>query len=173
MIEDEAHDATLVEHTLKDGGFNFSFRRVDTEETFLDELQRFRPSVILSDHGLPAFDGFTALSIAQDKVPDVPFIFVTGSLGEEMAIKALKSGATDFVLKHHLSTLPPAVHRALRQVEFRVQRKHAEEALQTSEERYRSLIELSPDALFVQSEEKIVFINSAGVRLFGATKPSQ
>src|SRR5882672_5940801 len=170
MIEDEAHDATLVEHTLKEGGFNFSFRRVDTEETFLDELGRFRPSVILSDHGLPAFDGFTALSIAQDKVPDVPFIFVTGSLGEEMAIKALKSGATDFVLKHHLATLPPALHRALRQAEFRVQRKHAEEALQTSEERYRSLIELSPDALFVQSEDKIVFINSAGVRLFGATK---
>jgi len=115
MIEDELHDATLVEHTLKEGGFNFAFRRVDTEEGFLKELDKFGPSVILSDHGLPAFDGFSALALAQDKAPDVPFIFVTGSLGEEMAIKALKSGATDFVLKHHLSTLPPAIHRALRQ----------------------------------------------------------
>jgi PAS domain S-box-containing protein len=173
MIEDEAHDATLVEHTLKAGGFDFAFKRVDTEEAFHEELRRFKPSIILSDHGLPAFDGFSALAIAQDKAPDVPFIFVTGSLGEEMAIKALKSGATDFVLKHRLMTLPPALHRALRQAEFRIQRKHAEEALQSSEERYRSLVELSPDALFVQSEERVVFINTAGIKLFGASDSSQ
>jgi PAS domain S-box-containing protein len=129
--------------------------------------------VILSDHGLPAFDGFTALGLAQQRAPDTPFIFVTGSLGEEMAIKALKTGATDFVLKHRLSTLPSAVHRALRQAEFRIQRKQAEEALLTSEERYRSLVELSPDALFVQTEDKVVFINSAGVKLFGASNPSE
>jgi PAS domain S-box-containing protein len=171
MIEDEAHDACLVEHTLKQEGFNFAFRRVETQDGFLRELRRFKPSVILSDHGLPAFDGFTALSLAQEKAPDVPFIFVTGSLGEEMAIKALKSGAADFVLKHRLPTLPSAVHRALRQAEFRVQRRHAEEALHSSEERYRRLVELSPDALFVQVDEKIVFINSAGVRLFAADGP--
>jgi PAS domain S-box-containing protein len=173
MIEDEVHDAALVEHTLKDGGFNFSFKRVDTEAGFLDELLHFEPSVILSDHGLPAFDGFAALAIARSKAPDVPFIFVTGSLGEEMAIKALKSGASDFVLKHRLMTLPPALHRALRQAEFRVLRKQAEEALQSSEERYRTLVEISPDAFFVQSEDKIVFINSAGVKMFGARRPEQ
>ena len=64
MIEDEARDAMLVEHTLKAGGFDFSFKRVDTEPTFQEELKRFKPSVILSDHGLPAFDGFAALAIA-------------------------------------------------------------------------------------------------------------
>src|ERR1051325_7637539 len=170
MIEDEARDAELAEHTLRQGGFDFSFKRVDTEDAFLHEIEHFRPSVILSDHGLPAFDGFSALHLAREKCPEVPFIFVTGSLGEEMAIKALKSGATDFVLKHHLATLPPAVHRALRQADLRVKRKQAEEALQTSAERYRSLVELSPDALFVQSDERIVFINSAGVKLLGATK---
>jgi PAS domain S-box-containing protein len=169
MLEDETRDADLVRHTLKEGGFDFAFRRVETESEFVRELKEFQPNVILSDHGLPQFDGFTALSIAKARSPDVPFIFVTGSLGEEMAIKALKSGAADFVLKHHLTTLPPALHRALRQVEFRVQRRRAEEALQSSEERYRSLVELSPDALFVQGDGKIVFINSAGVRLFGAT----
>jgi len=173
MVEDEAHDAALVEHSLKEGGFNFSIKRVDNEAGYLKELDHFRPSVILSDHGLPAFDGFTALSIAKRKAPDVPFIFVTGSLGEEMTIQALKSGATDFVLKHRLSTLPPAIHRALRQAEFRQQRRKAEEALLTSEERYRTLVELSPDALFVQIEERIVFINSAGVKLFGAANPEQ
>ena len=173
MIEDVVHDATLVEHTLKESGFVFRFKRVDTEQDFLRELERFQPAVILSDHGLPAFDGFTALSLAQKQAPDVPFIFVTGSLGEEMTIKALKSGATDFILKHRLSTLAPAIHRALRQVEFRVQRKKAEEALLSSEERYRSLVELSPDALFVEADERIVFINSAGARLLGAPDAEQ
>jgi len=170
MIEDEARDAELAEHTLRQGGFEFSFKRVDTEDGFLREISEFRPNVILSDHGLPAFDGFSALTLAQQKCPDVPFIFVTGSLGEEMAIKALKSGATDFVLKHHLSTLPPALHRALNQAEFQLQRKRAEEALLVSEERYRSLVELSPDALFVQIDDKIVFINTSGVRLLGAQR---
>jgi PAS domain S-box-containing protein len=173
MIEDEVSDATLVEHTLKQGGFEFDFRRVDTEQEFLRELEGFQPSVILSDHGLPAFDGFSALSLAQKKAPEVPFIFVTGSLGEEMTIKALKSGATDFVLKHRLASLPPAVHRALRQAEFRLQRRQAEEALLSSEERYRSLVELSPDALFVLIEDLLVFVNSAGVRLLGAANPEQ
>ena len=108
MIEDEARDAALVEHALKEDGFDFTFLRVESEPDFLRELDRFQPSLILSDHGLPSFDGFAALSIAQEKAPDTPFIFVTGSLGEEMAIKALKTGATDFVLKHRLATLPPA-----------------------------------------------------------------
>lgn len=173
MVEDEVHDATLVEHTLKEGGFDFSFKRVDNEPEFLEQIETFQPSVILSDHGLPAFDGFSALSLAQQKAPDVPFIFVTGSLGEEMTIKALKSGATDFVLKHRLGSLPPAVHRALRQAEFRLQRKQAEDALLSSEERYRSLVELSPDALLVLIEDRIVFVNSAAVKLFGAANPEQ
>ena len=166
-------DATLVEHTLKDGGFDFVFKRVDNEAEFLEELSGFGPSVILSDHGLPTFDGFSALSLAQQQAPEVPFIFVTGSLGEEMTINALKSGATDFILKHRLSTLPAAIHRALRQVEFRVQRRKAEQALLSSEERYRSLVELSPDALFVEIEDHVVFINSAGVKLLGAASPDQ
>jgi PAS domain S-box-containing protein len=168
MVEDEARDATLVQHTLRQGGFHFAFKRVDTVQGFLRELREFHPSVILSDHGLPEFDGFAALSMAREKAPEVPFIFVTGSLGEEMTIKALKSGATDFILKHQLSALPPAVHRALRQAEFQAERREAERALQSSEERYRSLVELSPDALFVVIDNRIVFVNSAGVKLFGA-----
>src|SRR5437868_2878159 len=167
MIEDEAHDAELAQHQLRQGGFEFMFRRVDTKDDFLRQIQQFEPTIILSDHGLPAFDGFSALHLAQEKCPNVPFIFVTGSLGEEMAINALKSGAADFVLKNRLSALPPAVHRALDQAESRQQRQRAEEELQSSEERYRRLVELSPDALFVQSDDKIVFINTAGVKLLG------
>lgn len=170
MVEDEARDATLVQHTLKQGGFDFAFKRVDTLKDFLNQLEEFHPSVILSDHGLPEFDGFQALSIVQERAPDVPFIFVTGSLGEEMTIKALKSGATDFVLKHQLGSLPPAVHRALRQAEYQAERRQAQQALQSSEERYRSLVELSPDALVVVIDGQIVFVNSSGLKLFGAVR---
>ncbi len=173
MIEDEERDAVLVEHTLKNNGFVITAKRVESESEYRRELEQFQPAVILSDHGLPAFDGFAALSIAQKTLPDVPFIFVTGSLGEEMTIKALKSGATDFVLKHQLAALPPAIHRALRLAQFRVERRKAEAALHSSEENYRSLIELSPDALFVVSrEQQIVFVNTAGVRLFGGETAS-
>jgi len=139
MVEDEARDATLVEHTLKHGGFDFCLRRVETKGAFLQELNGFRPSVILCDHGLSTFNGFTALSLAQKQAPEIPFIFVTGSLGEEMTIKALKSGATDFILKHRLESLPSAVHRALRQTEFRRQQRKAEEAQKQANEEIRRL----------------------------------
>jgi signal transduction histidine kinase len=129
MVEDELRDAQLVEHALKQGGVECCFRRVDTKETFLRQLKQFQPAVILSDHGLPEFDGFSALALAVEYAPDTPFIFVTGSLGEEATIQALKSGAADFVLKHRLQTLPPAVLRALRQAEFRSKRRHADEEI--------------------------------------------
>src|ERR1051325_11551350 len=145
MVEDEARDASLVEHTLKAGGFEFCFKRVETKPSFLDELEHFRPSVILSDHGLPQFDGFSALEIARKNAPEVPFIFVTGSLGEEMTIKALKSGAADYVLKHQLANLAPAVHRALRQAEERAKRREAETALRRSEERFHLLLQSVKD----------------------------
>lgn len=113
MVEDESRDFRLVEQTLKEAGLEFSMKRVDSEPCFIDALGTYRPSVILSDHGLPAFNGFAALAIAQERAPEIPFIFVTGSLGEEATIKALKNGATDFVLKHRLNSLAPAVRRAL------------------------------------------------------------
>jgi signal transduction histidine kinase len=129
MVEDEAGDAQLVEHELSKAGFHFVFKRVDSELAFMQELNEFRPTVILSDHGLPTFDGFSALSIAQGQCPDVPFIFVTGSLGEEMTAMALKKGAADFVLKHRLMSLGPAVHRALRESQVRRQRHLAEQQI--------------------------------------------
>jgi signal transduction histidine kinase len=126
MVEDEVGDAQLAEQVLRRSGFDFAFKVVDSKSAFVKELKDFRPSVILSDHGLCAFDGFSALAIARGQCPEVPFIFVTGSLGEEMATKALKSGASDFILKHRMAALPPALHRALRETHSQLQRKKAE-----------------------------------------------
>jgi CheY-like chemotaxis protein len=126
MIEDVAADAGLIDHELHRAGWICHLKQVQTKEAFLRELHQHAPDVILSDHGLPAFDGFTALAIARMECPDTPFIFVTGSLGEEVAIETFESGATDYVLKNHLANLVPAIQRALREAEERIRRRQAE-----------------------------------------------
>ncbi len=126
LIEDDANDAILLGRELRRAGIPFRAQRVENREDFLRELEAELPDVILSDHGLPQFDGFSALAIAKEKCPDVPFLFVTGSLGEEMIIETLRRGATDYVLKHRLSKLVPAVERAMREAEERRRRKTAE-----------------------------------------------
>jgi PAS domain S-box-containing protein len=140
VLEDVPADVVLINHELRRGGLDFSAQRVETREEFLRELEKNPPDVILSDHGLPGFDGFTALALARDKCPETPFIFVTGSMGEELAIDSLRSGATDYVLKTRMSNLVPAVQRALHLAEERVKRRNAEKELRESEERFRTLV---------------------------------
>src|SRR6266478_7866188 len=140
MLEDDNADAELTRFTLRKGGLHFSMSRVETKEEFVEALdQHHRPTLILSDYSLPGFDGQAALGIAREKSPDTPFIFVTGTMGEEVAIETLKSGATDYVLKTRLSRLVPAVHRALREAHERAQRRRAEEQLRQSHEQLRAL----------------------------------
>src|SRR5438445_2149407 len=139
MLEDDNADAELTRFTLRKGGLHFSMDRVETEEEFVNALEHHRPTLILSDYSLPGFDGQAALGIAREKSPDTPFIFVTGTMGEEVAIETLKSGATDYVLKTRLSRLIPAVHRALREAQERSQRRRAEEQLRQSHQQLRAL----------------------------------
>ncbi len=140
-VEDSPADVVLLNHVLRRGGLKFRSKRVDNRQTFLQEIKENPPDVILSDRGLPSFDGFAALALARDKCPDVPFIFVTGSLGERKAIETLKSGATDYVLKDELDRLVPAVSRALREVEERAALRENQRQLRESEERFRLLVE--------------------------------
>ncbi|MBI3885800.1 MAG: PAS domain S-box protein [Opitutae bacterium] len=141
IIEDVSADVVLINHELRRGGLAFRSKRIGTKDEFLEELRHGPPDLILSDHGLPEFDGFSALAIAQNECPEVPFVFVTGSMGEEVAIDSLKGGATDYVLKNRLSGLLPAVTRALRLADERRLRLAAEHALSQSEDHFRSLVE--------------------------------
>ena len=113
LVEDNPADAELELRELKRAGLRLEHRVVDTEQAFRGELTAAVPEVILSDFSMPQFDGMQALALARELAPDVPFIFVSGTIGEEYAIRALKNGATDYVLKTNLLRLPAAVERAL------------------------------------------------------------
>lgn len=139
LLEDSATDADLVRHALNQGGFSYQLGCVDNRTDFLRQVERQRPDLILSDFSLLTIDGYQALALAQKYCPDAPFIFVTGTLGEEVAIETLKKGATDYVLKHRLARLVPSIQRALREARERSERKRAEAQLRESHEQLRSL----------------------------------
>src|SRR5256885_1232476 len=139
MLEDNPMDAELSKHTLRRGGVHFTSLRTDNEQDFIRAIEKDAPDLILSDYALPGFDGYAALEIAKQMCPETPFIFVTGTMGEEVAIETLKNGATDYVLKHRLSRLVPSVHRALREAQERKERRRAEDQLRQSHEQLRAL----------------------------------
>jgi len=139
MVEDDAADAELTKFALRKGGLNFSITRVETRDEYVRQLEQHPPALILSDYTLPGFNGQDALEIALQKCPETPFVFVTGTMGEEVAIETLKSGATDYVLKTRLTRLVPAVTRALREAAQRADHRRAEEQLRESHEQLRAL----------------------------------
>ena len=141
LLEDDTADAELQARALTAAGFDCAWERVDNERAFSASLDAGAYDVILSDYRLPSFNGLRALQILRERDLDVPFILVSGALGEEAAIESLKLGATDYVLKGRLDRLPAVIRRALRDTEERRQRARAEAALRESEERYRSLVE--------------------------------
>jgi diguanylate cyclase (GGDEF)-like protein len=146
MVEDSDPDAELVARNLAKAGLDVAIHRVETESDFVRALQTIEPDVILSDFSLPQFDGLRALDIAVEHAPETPFIFVSGTIGEERAIDALRRGATDYVLKTNLSRLPAAVERSLREVSLKaakaksdLQRRDQEIRLQRLTRTYRML----------------------------------
>src|ERR1700726_3382621 len=132
-LEDDPKDADLVQETLASDGIACHLTRVETEADFVASLEQGDFDLILADYTLPSFDGLSALKIAQQHWPHLPLIFVSGALGEEVAIEALKIGATDYVLKTRLFRIVPSVQRALREAEERTDLSRAEEALRRSE----------------------------------------
>ena len=133
IVEDLPADAELAAFELERAGMEPIVRCVETEDQFIRELDEFRPEVILSDFSMPRFSGLAALELAQQRSPATPFIFVSGTIGEDTAIESLKRGATDYILKGNLTRLPSAVRRALQEAMDRVAHQRAEEALRLSQ----------------------------------------
>jgi DNA-binding NarL/FixJ family response regulator len=113
LSEDHPADAELEVRELKRSGLNLQHRVAITPESFIAALREFAPHIVVSDFSMPAFDGMEALRLTREIAPDIPFIFVSGTRGEEYAIRALRDGATDYVLKSNLVRLPAAVNRAI------------------------------------------------------------
>jgi len=134
ILEDVATDAELIQFELTEAGISFAAWWAQDKPSYLKGLDEFFPDLILSDYSLPSFDGISALKLAKKTCAAVPFIFVSGALGEEKAIELLKEGATDYVLKSRLARLGPAVSRALQEAQTLRERETAEEALKKREQ---------------------------------------
>jgi len=142
IVEDSAVDLELIGDALGDGGLELLIRNVESESDFRDALAQRLPDVILADWTLPEFSGARALEIARELVPQVPFLFVSGTISEAAALSALRQGAVDYVFKHQLDKLGPAVERAITEARGR-------RALIASESRYRRLFEAAMDGILI------------------------
>ena len=162
FVEDIPEDVLLAERELRRDGFDFVSHVVETEADFIQALSSFEPDLIISDYGLPSFNGMQALALSLAHDPMLPFIIVTGSLNEETAVQCMKSGATEYVIKDRIARLPFAVKEALDQkTALRNQRK-TENALRESEMRYKSLFENSSAVMLLidPNTGQIVDVNS-------------
>jgi diguanylate cyclase (GGDEF)-like protein/PAS domain S-box-containing protein len=171
MVEDRSEDAELLVMEMRRHGLPVLTRRVETEVEYLEALDNFGPDLILSDYTLPGFDGPLALQIARQQRPDTPFIFVSGTIGEERAIEALRQGAVDYVLKDSRARLVPAIERALQEVANRDARRWALRELEESEERFRFAMHYSSvGTALVAPDGRWLSVNPALCDIVGYTE---
>jgi PAS domain S-box-containing protein len=168
-LEDNESDAELNKAMITARWPHSELVRVDNRAEFVAELEKGNFDLIFSDYTMPGFDGREALFLAHEKRPQIPFLFVSGTIGEDTAIEALKNGATDYVLKHRLMRLIPAVDRALRESEERAERDRAERAMRESEHKYREVFECLADAAFLADAKtgKIIDTNRCAETMLG------
>ncbi|MCU0541336.1 MAG: PAS domain S-box protein [Oscillatoriaceae cyanobacterium Prado104] len=170
LVEDSPLDAELIEAYLTEGGIEFSLICVETRSDFVAALEQNCFDIILADYMLPCFNGIAALEIARETCPGVPFIFVSATLGEEVAIETLKSGATDYVLKRRLARLVPSIERALREVQERLELKQAQAQRQESEERFRIMADTAPVMIWMSGANKLCdYCNKVWLEFTGRT----
>ncbi len=166
-VEDSPRDAELMREALLAEGLECEIVRVETRERYVEALERNHFDLIVCDFTLPSFQGGEALDIAAARFPDIPFLFFSGTIGEEKAVETLKRGAAEYVLKNSLARLPSAVRRALAEARERAERRKAEEALRASEQRTRALMENAKDAILVTNiQGTVVEVNRAAEVLY-------
>jgi hypothetical protein len=170
IVDDSQADAELVLRELRRGSYEPSFRCVDSADGLTSSLDSQEWDVILCDYTMPGFTGTQALSMVRSRGLDVPFIFVSGTIGEEIAVAAMKAGAQDYVIKDNLRRLVPAIDRELREARGRRERNRAEEQRRAAENRFREVLTMAPDAIVaVDEDQRITIFNRAAEALFGYT----
>ncbi len=173
IIEDSADDATLLERALRRAGFEPTSKRVENEEQYRCALAT-DIDVIFSDFSLPTFSTQEALKILHESALEIPFIIVSGTIGEERAVESLRGGATDYVLKDRVARLGPAVRRALQEASERAERRKAELALRESESRFRQVTESIDEVCWLTSftKSEMIYISPAYEKIWGQTRDS-
>lgn len=167
ILEDVDTDAEFVQRELKRAGIQFNARVADNRNGFLQALQECNPDIILSDFSMPGFDAFDALDLLKQSGKDTPFILVTGSQSEEVAVRCMKAGADDYILKSTLKRLPSAVLNAVKKRDVERERERALFGLRQSEEHFRSLIENALDIIIILNPDSTFRYASPSVRSMG------
>jgi two-component system, cell cycle sensor histidine kinase and response regulator CckA len=168
IVEDSENDAELLLREFSRNGYRVTSLRVESAAELRRALAEQSWDVIVSDYSLPSFDAPRALAVLKETGLDIPFVVVSGTIGEESAVDALKAGAHDFLAKARLARLVPAIERELREVRVRDARRHAERALRESEHRYRRIIETTSDGVWVLDASSVTtFVNARMANLLG------
>ncbi len=165
IVEDNSADDKLLRYELS-RAFDFEAITVETEAGYNEKLDSFQPELILSDYSMPEFSGMRALEIRNKKMPLTPFVIVTGSVNEEVAVKCIKSGASDYVTKEHLMRLNVAVRHVLEQQKTLVAKQEAEHSLFKSLERYRKFVENDISGDYVETATKVIYCNKKILDIF-------
>ena len=168
IVEDNTSDVEIVKRLLNKGGFHFTDKVVDSKEEFLSAMADFEPELILCDYSMPRFDGMRAVLIREEMAPLTPFILVTGSVNEEVAVECMKAGADDYVLKQNLIRLIPAVKAALEKQQTIRMRQEAEAALRISEERFKQIAEAAGEFIWeIDSDGLYTYVNKISEGILG------
>jgi PAS domain S-box-containing protein len=167
LLEDLETDAVLILHELRQAGFAPIWRRVETEEDYIAALDPAL-DLILADYSLPQFDGLRALELLRERGLDIPFIILSGTIGEDVAVTAMRRGASDYLIKDRLTRLSAAVEHALGQRQLRAEKLRAEQLLQSSEQRFRALIEHSSDGIaLLRADGTVSYASPSTSRILG------
>jgi len=174
VIEDNEDDSILEIDQLRRGGFKIIFERVETREELNHALDEKSWDCIISDYSLPQFSGLEALAELKKSGKDIPFILISGTIGEETAVDAMKAGASDYLMKNSLNRLLPAFERELREAESRRQKRQAEGAIQFERILLRTLIDNLPDFIYVKDSDcRIMVANKSSIEFMGYASESQ